>query len=317
MSQTKLSQALMAFQNNELQINTEAVSQFKVTVNKINYEIDIASDLETRKQAYQLMYGIYSSPEVGYIPKDNSKMWYTLFNADAKTITLVIRESQAKKVVATLTIVFDSKLGLPLEGIYPNEVSELRKKNKFCAEIVALGFDESIRGFNELLIHLFKFAYLIYRGIYGATDLLIKIKPRHAIFYEKKLLFKKLGNEVNSEKINNKNCILFGIDLVNAQNEVELVLKSNMPYVKENKNIYKTFLMNQQDVVLMSELRKKVENSEMSISEMEYFFIQQRNLFLNSSFDQLSLIANSYSNQEKRKFIINYALMNFKNSIAV
>lgn len=274
MKQSRISQALSIF--DDFKIKSEFVTQNYFLFGKEKqYEIDIASDLETRKEAYQLMYKLYRSPEMDYALDDPTRMWYSIFNANVHTNTIVVRNVQTRQVIATLTIVVDSVLGLPLEESYPKELNEFRNKKRICAEIISLGFDENVKYSNEILVELFKYSFLVSKSIYSATDFLIMIKPRHGLFYIRKLLFEVIGKEINCTKINNNPVMLFHLDLAKVKDQTKLENKNGR---NNNGEMYKDFELALHNKKWMAAIKKAVLDSELSIAEIEYFFMKEKDL---------------------------------------
>lgn len=317
MNLSRISQVLSKFEHEKVELPQLLDSGFFALSSSTKFKLEVASDLATKMEAYQLMYKLYSNPALNYAKEDSSKMWYSLFNASPFTKTLVVRDLLTRKVVATVTVVLDTKLGLPLEENYPLQIEALRRKNRLCAEIISLGFEEEIRGSSEILIQLFKFAYLIFRGIYCATDFLIMIKPRHSLFYKKKLFFSAIGKEVNCIKINNKPVVLFHLDLEKAQAKAERALtrKSILNKKDDCEEIFKSFLKAQNNNRIMQSLKIKTHRSEMACEELDYFFIQNKNIFKEVSPEKLIDLSKLYRNNQTKAFVENCAHLQKLNCI--
>lgn len=301
---SKLSQILAVFKSESDQKLDQTSDDFSIiNSNGKQYEIDIAMDLKTRKEAYQLMYDLYRNPAINYAEENVSKMWYSIFNAQAQTITLIAKDTSTKKVVATLTIVFDSELGLPMEENYSLQLNELRNKNRKCAEIISLGFEKEAAGSSDLLIGLFKYAYVISSSIYSATDFLIMVKPKHSLFYEKKLFFSKIGEEINCKKINDKPVVLYHLDLLLAKQETEESIQNHVEVKKRNKGkVFGAFLKAQRQERFVRFLGNKISNSEMSIRDLRYFFMHQQDIFSKVESEKLLWIAEQYRNVQTKTF---------------
>lgn len=305
---SRMSQVLEKFSYEKKELSQESVGSHFVFGNEEKYIIDVASDFKTKVEAYQLMYRLYSSPEMNYAIEDITEMWYSLFNLDPNAITLVVKNLKTKKVVATLTVVLDSVFGLPLEENYPVKMADFRNDNRLCAEIISLGFDEEVRGSSEVLIQLFKFAYLVCNGVHFATDLLIMIKPSHAKYYERKLAFKPIGKEVNCKKINNQPVVLFHLDLLIAQEKAENIV---LPKEKlKCDNIYKAFVDAKKNKNLMHCLNKKIENAEFTCQELEYFFMVQKKILVKIDAEKLARLSRMYNNEGAKQYLKRLARKN-------
>lgn len=307
MKTSHISQVLTKYQSKDIKIKEEIKDDMFLFGASGQFEIDIASSLETKTKAYQLVYDIYRLPDIDYAEEHPSKMWYSLYNANPSTITLIVRNNILNKIVATLTIVLDTELGLPMKESYPRQIENLRAKKKRCAEIISLGFDKSALGSCEILVQLFKFSYLITRNIYHATDFLIMIKPRHASFYEKKLCFEKIGDEVICKKIKNRPVALYQLNLIEAEKKAQWELDSDTLELKHNKGIFKSFVEAQNCDLLMNKLREKVIKSEMTINDLEYLFIESRDIFQENTTEKVFNISKMYKNKNTQEFLIRCA----------
>lgn len=307
MQPSKMSQVLSKYDD---QRNTTLLNEVKKNFRfgkEYQYEVSIAQDLNSKIEAYDLMYRLYRTPEIGYAKEDPTKLWYSIFNANPTTTTFIIRNLLTKKMIATLTVVLDSTIGLPLEENYPKQIADLRNKKRRCAEIISLGFDEVARGSCEIMLQLFKQSYLVYRGIYSVTDFLIMIKPGHALFYEKKLLFNLIGAEMNCTKINNKPVMLYHIDLtkaeIEAQNQTASIADSKKNH---NRDIYKSFMQSLQNKEIIKSLKTQIINAEMSASDLEYLFVQLKPIFRKSCQKKLHFLEKNYRNHETKAHIQGY-----------
>ncbi len=114
-------------------------------------------------------------------------------------ITLVAVANEA--LVGTLTLGFDSEVGLLTDAMYKTEIDRLRQENRVICELTRLAVDQSIRS-KKVLASLFHIAYIYGHNIHHCTDFVIEINPRHALFYKKMLGFEQWGEEKNCPRVN-------------------------------------------------------------------------------------------------------------------
>ena len=151
----------------------------------------IARTKEELEQAFSLVYKEYASR--GYIPKHyKSKLRLSLYNALPSTATFVAK--QGRKVVATVTLIPDSPIGIPMDKIYKKEVDSLRKKGRRVAEVSQLAIDSRL--FPKGWFSMFNFAKLIFvfklfklvldygLEIEKLNDFCIAINPKHQHLYK-------------------------------------------------------------------------------------------------------------------------------------
>lgn len=303
MKTSHLSQILAKYQDEEL----EEINEFKENAfifgKSGQYEIDVACDLKSKIEAYELVYNIYRMSVIDYAYEHKSNMWYSIFNASPNTITLIVRNNTLKKIIATLTIVIDSELSLPLSESYPAQLNELRLNNRKCAEIISLVIDEAALYSSEILIQLFKFSYLISKKIFQSTDLLIMIKPKHSLFYIKKLAFEKIGDVVICKKIKNKPVALFRLNLLEAEKIALKEMPNESTVLKYNKGIYKSFVQVENSNTILFLLKSKVEKSEMTISDLKYLFLSSKKILQKYPAEKIYYLSNMYRNKNTKSFL--------------
>lgn len=261
------------------------------------YKVEIANSIETRQKAYELIYQLYRQPGIAYANFHPSEMWYSIYDLNPNTVTFYVKDHFSQLVVATLTVVIDSQVGLPLEVSYPSQIKSLRNNNRKSAEIVSLGFHESVRGNKDVLIQLFRYAYLYARGIQNVTDFLIMVSPKHSVFYQRKLMFNPIGDEISCEKINNKSVRLYHLNLELAEQECEASAKSGI----KSKTIFNHFETVDNSSACIGRIRRKLK--EMKADEMEYFFCEQKPLLENADAVKLQKITNMYASSFSREFL--------------
>jgi hypothetical protein len=97
------------------------------------------------------------------------------------------------QVVATLSLIGDHALGLPLEKEYAEEVAGLRRQGELLAEVSCL----ATRRFGDrgVLMRLMRAMYAFARYHLGITACCIAVHPRQRRFYERVLMFEAIGQQ--------------------------------------------------------------------------------------------------------------------------
>ena len=114
-------------------------------------------------------------------------------------ITLVA--SHGTSPMATISIGFDSPDGLMVDGLYKQEIDELRANGAKVCEFTKLAVDGAIRS-KRVLATLFHIAYIYAHKMNAFSDLFIEVNPRHVRFYEQMLGFKQFGPERLNPRVN-------------------------------------------------------------------------------------------------------------------
>ncbi len=179
------------------------------------FEIDVASSIPKRREAWRLVYNAYKAK--GYASSNPDSLWYGIHDAIPSTTTLIARQKHC--AISTVSIVFDSPLDLPASELFSDITAQMREEGRRPAEIVSLACREMGRRDNYLvLLHLFKLAYMTARYEEKATDLIITVNPKHVSYYEKKLLFKRVGPVRNYAKVAGAPAVFMCLDLLTAEN---------------------------------------------------------------------------------------------------
>lgn len=97
------------------------------------------------------------------------------------------------ELVATLTASRDSSAGLLADNLYAEEMAKLRKPSHVLCEVTRLAVDLNSPD-PELLKSLFRSSYKYARAIFGVTDVVIEVNPRHARYYRREFGFSQIGS---------------------------------------------------------------------------------------------------------------------------
>lgn len=166
------------------------------------YSCREANGATERNQARAIVLAEYARS--GYIRKEDAQMDLrgvlpsdAAVNSSAST-TLVI--SSDGRIVGTVSIVFDSPEGFPMDSLYHEELEALRQSGHRLAEVVQLATDQDfvaslpgIGGGLSLILPLFRGVLQLgkERGIDGFC---ITVNPKHDRFYAE-IGFVSLGPE--------------------------------------------------------------------------------------------------------------------------
>ncbi|PCJ51666.1 MAG: hypothetical protein COA79_25625 [Planctomycetota bacterium] len=199
--------------------------------NHQDIEIKIAKDQNLKEEAYRLIYQTYL--EKGFTEKNASEMWYSVYDLLDESIVVVAMDNNI--VVGALTLILDSEFGLPANELYEKELSRIRANNTLT-EITSLGILKSARFSTTILVKLFNQAYLYSKGSKNSTHFIITVNPRHVMFYQKKLLFEKIGSVKYYDKVGGAPAELLILDLDLVE---KTILDRN---ISKSKTLYKQFI---------------------------------------------------------------------------
>lgn len=149
----------------------------------------VAEDADEFCQAMRLIYKNYL--EEGYTEPSASMARLTPYHLSPKTAVIVVKHEL--KVIATMSVVLRTDLGLPLESIY--DLNSVFQATPLTGEISALAVDRQYRGnHGELLYHLMKYMYHFNVEILGLQTEVIGVNPKMSPLYRAIMLFDRLPN---------------------------------------------------------------------------------------------------------------------------
>ena len=160
--------------------------------------VKVASTAEEWEQAFRLVRQNYL--DSGYEPPSTKLLRFTLFHALPETTVFIAK--LADEVVGTFTLVPDNRpLGLPLEGLYEDEVEELRRQGRHLAEVTSLAAKGlTQREFGQVFQALIRLN-MQYHDRQGGDTWVLTVNPRHSQFYCKVLGCRALGPRRAYERV--------------------------------------------------------------------------------------------------------------------
>jgi len=262
-------------------------------------EYKVVSSGEELEQSMALVYREYLVR--GFIlPRHyKSGLRVTLHHITPGAVTFIALKN--KRVVATMTIIPDSPLGLPLDTGYKKEADNLRKSGRNICEVGYLAIDSGLFGkglfsmFNfkklDFMFTLFKvlFQYVIFHEKFD--DMCIVTNPRYMIF--KFLPFKVMGGVK-----------YYGYDRIAIKKKAAIFKRMDLRKMREYLNapqklgirpsLYKIFLG--------SRLTKEVFESKLKLSseDLRYFFVTKSDIFKELDGKQKKYINASYDLKEDK-----------------
>lgn len=131
-------------------------------------------------------------------------------------VTLVASNNNA--TIGTLTLAFDSEMGLLVDELYKQEVDQARKQGRWVCEFIKLAVDREA-GSKMVLASLFHIAYIYARILGDADDVFIEVNPRHVAFYKRMLGFEPAGEEKMCPRVNAP-AVLLKLDFAHADEQI-------------------------------------------------------------------------------------------------
>ena len=173
------------------------------------FSLRMAVEGEDRLKCWNLVYREYLNQ--GYTAPNELQCRYSLHDALPDTATFLIE--LGPESVGTVTVFPDSPLGLPADEIYRAELDGLRQAGHRPVEIGRLTIAREHANNRFILAGLFDILFLHAREVIGATDLVSTVNPSHEKFYERMLIFQRIGTEKDLGSVRGAPAVLMKMDL--------------------------------------------------------------------------------------------------------
>ena len=169
------------------------------------YRVTVAADRASRERALSLVYGVYLAS--GLTGKRPSRMQLSIHDALPGTTCFLVERSAPTDAepaaVASLTLIPDTELGLPMDAGCGKTLAALRSEGRRPVELAKLatvGATEKRSSGRrapreEILLHLFKLVYLTAFKAERATDLVISVSRHQSRFFQRVFLFEPLDGQ--------------------------------------------------------------------------------------------------------------------------
>lgn len=176
----------------------------------------IASTFEERLQSFQLVYDNYVESRL--IEPNCHEMRVTPYHLLQTTSIFVAIERG--EVVATVSLVGDGPLGIPMESIYAEEVEQQRQCGHAFGEVSCLAVkdDVSFRRFLPVFTQLMRLM-MQHARYCGLDRLLIAVHPRHARFYQRTCGFVSFGGEKHYPSVRNNPAVACYADFAEMERD--------------------------------------------------------------------------------------------------
>jgi len=169
----------------------------------------VARTLDDVLEAWQLVYVAYRRTE---LIDSNPFELHTMRQAVGPQ-TVVVTGCLGPLSVSTISGYMDSPAGLPLDSVYPDELSQLRGTGRRLAEVGLFGDRrDHLNRSAEGLFELMRFGYF-YAMHGGADDIVIGIHPDHAPFYKRFFAFEQIGEARSYPTVKNNPVIPLRMDI--------------------------------------------------------------------------------------------------------
>ncbi|HET8576386.1 MAG TPA: hypothetical protein VFO18_04760 [Methylomirabilota bacterium] len=182
-----------------------------------SFDFGLAHDTDTFDQAFRLVHDRYV--EQGYMQRHPSGRRLSLFHALPSSSVFVVKDGS--RVAATLTLIEDATLGLPMDDLYRDELNLSRAQGRRLAEVSALALDPRYRAHGvSIVMRMMRLTYAFAAVIARLDDICIAVNPRHVDFYRNALNFHAFGALKRYKTVNDAPAVAMRLDLVWARDRM-------------------------------------------------------------------------------------------------
>ena len=233
----------------------------------------LAVSAEQRERCWRIVYDEYVTQ--GYAKPDRLGMRYTLHDALPDTGTFLV--SEQGRDAGTVSVYPDSPLGLPADDSFREEIDILRDGGRQPVEVGRLTIRREHTNERCVLTAMFDILSLYSRCILQATDLVITVNPSHAKFYERMLLFERIGEEKEMGCVCGAPAVPMRLDLA-LQKDVIRWAKGEGPEParKLGKTFYKHFSTRAEELQKVARLKACLSVPDKAF--LKRYFVQQQPL---------------------------------------
>lgn len=231
---------------------------------KNNWSIVVANTQQLREKAFKLVHDIYLGKGYALGPNVESELWCTIHHLHPHTLTFLALK--AEQAAGTVSIVPDSRLGLPADIIFPERLSVLRKAGRRPSEVFSLGVDEGIaHSAIDLTMHLYRLVHLAATHLLHNTDLVASVMAHHSAFYSKFLLFDEVFPDSRHSPKTGEQVIFTRMNLETMESRYT----RRYGRLKGKRNLHRWFFQNEEEQTMVDWIRSN--RQPMTTDELYYF----------------------------------------------
>jgi hypothetical protein len=167
---------------------------------------------------------------------------------------MTLTASEHDTVIGTISVGFDSPIGLLCDELYLDEINVLRDAGRKVCEFTKLAMD-SVMQSRRVLASLFHVAYIYAHRIRGVHQLMIEVNPRHVRYYERMLGFKVSGPQRMNRRVLAP-AVLMSLDFQHAHEQIN-ALGGKPELAEANRSLYPLFFSVAEEAGIVGRLRGK------------------------------------------------------------
>ncbi len=179
-------------------------------------QVKVAETIKEIEQALRLLHDAYV--DQGYMIPDRDQLRTSVHSFLPETSIVVVKFNGM--VVGTLSLILDSKWGLPSDAEYPTEMNRLRGPMSRLVEVSAFAVDPDFRfQGNAMSLLLMKYLFYYCRDYLKGSHLVCAVRKEVEPFYKALFLFERDGDVINYRAVNGTEGIFLYMPLTSEHEE--------------------------------------------------------------------------------------------------
>jgi hypothetical protein len=251
------------------------------------WSIVVANTKELREKAFRLVYDVYIREGYDLRFGRESGLWCTIHHLHPRTMIFLAEKEGG--FVGSVTVIPDSRLGLPTDRIFPEPLADMRKAGRRLSEISSLVVTEEPGGIPpELTMHLYRLTHLTSLHLNKGTDIIASVMARHSDFYSRFLLFDEISPAPRLSPKTNQQVSYARLNLETMKDRYE----QRYARATGRRNLYRWFFQNEDEPATVEWLRRSCV--PMTTEELYYFGASRTNVLAKAGDAAIALLEEDY-----------------------
>lgn len=251
------------------------------------WRIFLANTRELREKAFRLVYDVYIREGYDLRFGRESGLWCTIHHLHPDT-TIFLAEKEGTPA-GSVTVIPDSRLGLPTDRIFPEPLADLRKAGRCLSEISSLVVTEEPGGIPpELAMHLYRLAHLASLYLLKRTDIVASVMAHHRDFYSRFLLFDEVSPVPHLSPKTGQQVSYVRLNLETMKERY----RERYARAKGRRNLYRWFFQNEDEPAIVDWMRRS--RRPMTTEELYYFGAKRTNILAKAGHDVIAILEEEF-----------------------
>jgi hypothetical protein len=250
--------------------------------------IVVANTRHLRESAFRLIYDVYRSKGYDMRVGGESGLWCTIHSLHPDTVIFLAEISG--RPVGSVSVIPDSRLGLPVDLIFPDPLSPLRKAGRRLCEVSSLVvIDGTENGALGLPLHLYRLAHFASADLLKATDIVVSFMAHHAKFYSRFLFFDDISPE---SKLSPKTGQQVRYGRLNLET-MKARYKKKYGHLSGRRNLFRWFFMDDNKKKELLDWLQR-DRRPMTLDDLQYFGADKSDILSRAGEDAAAALRDYY-----------------------